>query len=125
MDYEVVVRPLAEEDGGGWLAEVPDLPGCVSDGETPEEAVRNVQDAIQEWMAAAKEAGREVPQAETPRASTDAGGRASGRITIRVPKSLHAQLARGARAEGVSINQYILYLVAAGQARLTRMRTRP
>lgn len=60
--YPLVVRPLAREDGGGWLAEVPDLPGCMSDGETPQEAVAHVQDAITCWIEAAQEDGRPVPQ---------------------------------------------------------------
>ena len=49
LRYTVVVAPLAEEDGGGYLTRVPDLPGCMSDGDTPEEAVTNVQDAIAAW----------------------------------------------------------------------------
>lgn len=61
LDYRVVIEPLSEEDGGGYFATVPDLPGCMSDGETPEEAVANVQDAILSWIEAATELGREVP----------------------------------------------------------------
>jgi len=64
-EYTIRLRPLTDEEGGGWLAEVPDLPGCMSDGETPEEAAHNVQDAIQEWMAAAREMGREIPSPST------------------------------------------------------------
>jgi predicted RNase H-like HicB family nuclease len=61
-DYLLTVRPLDEEDGGGFLAEVPDLPGCMSDGETPQEAVTNVLDAIASWIEAAEEQGRPVPK---------------------------------------------------------------
>lgn len=61
LDYRVVIEPLSQEDGGGYFATVPDLPGCMSDGETPEEAVANVQDAILSWIEAATELGREVP----------------------------------------------------------------
>ena len=43
----VVITPLTAEDGGGFAATVPDLPGCMSDGETPEEALGNVRDAIE------------------------------------------------------------------------------
>ncbi len=57
----ISLKPLAAEDGGGWLAEVPDLPGCMSDGETPQEAVENVMDAIACWIEAAEEDGRLVP----------------------------------------------------------------
>ena len=49
-------------DGGGWLAEVPELPGCMSDGESPQEAVENVMDAIACWIEAAEEDGRPAPQ---------------------------------------------------------------
>lgn len=60
-DYEIHIRPLSEEEGGGYLATVPELPGCKSDGETPQEALENVFDAIGCWIEAAREMGREVP----------------------------------------------------------------
>ena len=52
MDYSIVIVPLSEEDGGGWMGYAPDLPGCMSDGETPEEAAANTRDAIAEWLDA-------------------------------------------------------------------------
>lgn len=61
LEYPVIVSPLSPEDGGGFLATVPDLPGCMSDGETPEEAIANVQDAIAVWVEAAGEMGRAIP----------------------------------------------------------------
>ena len=60
-DYVVQVSPLSHEDGGGFLAVVPDLPGCMSDGGTPEEALRNAYDAAESWMEAALELGRAIP----------------------------------------------------------------
>jgi len=60
-EYPVVLRPLSPEDGGGWIALVPDLPGCMSDGESADEALRNVNDAIEEWKDAAARLGRPVP----------------------------------------------------------------
>lgn len=60
-DYPVVIEPLPTEDGGGWLATVPDLPGCMSDGGTREEAARNVGDAIGAWIEEARALGRVVP----------------------------------------------------------------
>jgi predicted RNase H-like HicB family nuclease len=62
QDYEIRIRPLSEDDGGGFIAEVPELPGCMSDGETPQEALENVFDAIACWMEAAREMGRKVPE---------------------------------------------------------------
>jgi len=62
QEYEVVIRPLSDEDGGGFLATVSELPGCMSDGETPQEALDNVYDAIVCWMEAAREMGRQVPE---------------------------------------------------------------
>lgn len=60
-NYKIVVSPLADEDGGGYLATVAELPGCVSDGDTPEEAEQNAADAIVAWIATAEAMGREVP----------------------------------------------------------------
>ena len=62
LAYRIVIEPLSKDDGGGYFATVPDLPGCMSDGETPEDALLNVQDALQCWIEAARELGRDVPQ---------------------------------------------------------------
>ena len=61
LAYSIVVEPLPPEEGGGFVATVPDLPGCMSDGETPEEALVNVQDAIAAWIEAAHDLGHVVP----------------------------------------------------------------
>ncbi len=60
-DYPVVIEPLPAEEGGGFVATVPDLPGCMSDGGTREEAVRNIEDAIAAWIEEARALGRPVP----------------------------------------------------------------
>ena len=60
--YKIVVEPLSSEDGGGFLAVVPELPGCMSDGETEAEAVTNVQDAIAAWIALTVSKGQEPPK---------------------------------------------------------------
>ena len=62
LEYPVRIEPLSPEDGGGYLATVPDLPGCMSDGDTPGEALLNVQDAIMCWIDAARELKMEVPR---------------------------------------------------------------
>ncbi len=60
--YSIVVARLNADDGGGYVAFVPDLHGCMSDGETPEEAFSNARQAIQEWIETAREVGRPVPE---------------------------------------------------------------
>jgi predicted RNase H-like HicB family nuclease len=62
LDYPVMIEPLDAQDGSGFLATVPDLPGCMSDGETPEEALANVRDAIAAWIEEARALGRPVPK---------------------------------------------------------------
>lgn len=53
-DYPHLIQSLSREDGGGYLITFPDLPGCMSDGDTPEEALENGKDAFQGWIAAAE-----------------------------------------------------------------------
>jgi len=60
LKYPHAVRPLSAEDGGGYLVEFPDLPGCMSDGETVEEAIRNGHDAVRCWIAAMRQARRPI-----------------------------------------------------------------
>lgn len=105
-DYSIEVRPLTEEEGGGFLATFPDLPGCMADGETPEEAVIEAKDAFECWMEAQKEWGREYPR------PTVSG--MSGKFVQRLPKSLHAKLVKRAKQEGVSLNTLVLALIAEG-----------
>lgn len=61
-DYPFFVSPLAKEDGRGFLISFPDLPGCISDGETPEEAIQNGYDAARAWLETAKEFDDPIPQ---------------------------------------------------------------
>ncbi len=60
-DYPVQIAPLTADEGGGFAAYVPDLPGCMSDGDTPEAALANAYAAIESWIEAAEELGRPVP----------------------------------------------------------------
>ena len=66
LEYAVRIERLADSDGGGYLAIVPDLPGCMSDGVTPEEALKNVQEAIASWIESAKEWKQEIPEPASP-----------------------------------------------------------
>jgi antitoxin HicB len=60
-DYSILLQKIKPEDGGGWLATVSELPGCMSDGDTQHDAVDNVQGAISAWIIAAKRRGQQIP----------------------------------------------------------------
>ena len=106
-DYPIIIRPLSQEEGGGYLAEVPDLPGCIADGQTIEEALHDVESAIVSWIETAKEFNDPIPR---PSVATNY----SGQWRIRVPKHLHAALALQAKEEGVSLNMLAATLLAEG-----------
>lgn len=107
-DYPFTIRPLSKEEGGGYLIGFPDLPGCIADGDTIEEAIANGIDAVDSWIVTAQEFGDFVP---APDVSTK---KYSGQWRIRVPKHLHAMLALQAKEEGVSLNMFAATLLAAG-----------
>ena len=104
LRYPFEMRQLPEEEGGGYLISFPDLPGCISDGETIEEAIRNGIDAVNSWIATAEEFNDPVPE--------PGSGHASGRFVQRIPKSLHARLSARAKQEGVSMNALVTAIIA-------------
>jgi len=107
MEYPFEIRPLMKDEGGGYLITFPDLPGCMSDGETVAEAIENGKDAMCCWLTVAREDGDPIPE---PMKSH------SGQYVQRLPKSLHTRLAALARAEGTSMNQLALTYITEGVA---------
>lgn len=105
IEYPFEIRPLPKREGGGYSISFPDLPGCWSDGATPEEAIENGRDAMRSWLAVAEEHDDAVPKPS---------GAVSGRFVQRVPRYLHAQLIARARSEGVSLNTLVVSLVSQG-----------
>lgn len=101
-----LVEDLTE---GGYAVTFPELPGCVTCGETLEEAVANAQDAKRAWLEAAVEEGISI-------AEPDSLERYSGQFKLRMPKSLHRSLSEHSRREGISMNQYCLYLLSKNDA---------
>ena len=65
MLYKVKIEPVSAEDGGGFFATVPALPGCLSDGDSEQEARANIADAIECWLEAAKEMNCVIPEQDT------------------------------------------------------------
>ena len=112
--YAHIVSPLSEADGGGLLITFPDLPGCMSDGETVAEAIKNGRDAFESWVSARTDAGKPVPE---PAYRPETTPSVSGRFVTRLPKSIHAKLAERAKAEGVSLNTLVLAFIAEGLGR--------
>lgn len=62
QEYQITIRPLTEDEGGGFFAEVPDLPGCHTDGKTPQEALTNLYDAFAEWIDSMRRMDAPIPQ---------------------------------------------------------------
>jgi len=101
--YVRMIIPNAEE--GGYLAEVLELPGCVTDGDTPEEAYRNLEEAMGGWIKASLDTNRPVPD--------PVGGREySGHFPLRMSTELHRAAALRAMQEGVSLNHWIARAIA-------------
>lgn len=102
--YVHMIVPNAEE--GGYLAEVLELPGCISEGDTPEEAYRNLEEAMAGWIAASLETNRPIPEPVGDREY-------SGHFPLRMSTELHRAAALRAMQEGVSLNQWITSAITA------------
>src|SRR3990167_7787417 len=105
--YPIEVFWSDEDDG--YIAVVPDLPGCNAWGKTEADAIREAHDAVAAWIKAARNMKRPIPKPSQPADELAY----SGKFLMRVPKRLHAEMARAAKAQGVSLNQYVLYLLTA------------
>ena len=108
--YPFEIRPLSEEEGGGFLISFTDFSECISDGETIAEAVENGLDALQETIAALESLNMPVPE-------PGSGGSYSGKFMQRVPKSIHARLVMRAKQEGVSMNALVTSILAESLGR--------
>ena len=97
LPYTIELRRDPDE---GWFVQVKELRGCMSQGETREEALAMIQEAMEAWLEVALEDKLPIPE---PKAEEEY----SGKFVVRVPKSLHQELVERAAREGVSLNQYI------------------
>ena len=109
-NYPFALRCLTDAEGGGFLIEFPDLPGCVSDGETIQAAIQNGIDALSCWIDAAKKSGKSIPQPGSFESQ-------SGKWLQRAPKSLHYRLIEQAKEEGVSLNTLIIAMLSEALGR--------
>ena len=98
---------MHSDPDGGYVAEIEELPGCMTQDETIDEALKAIEDARQLWIKTAYEEGQDIP---LPRDIEEC----SGKFIVRIPRSLHRNLVRAAKREGISLNQYVTSLLAAG-----------
>jgi len=108
MKYRIHIVYSAEDEG--YIATVPELPGCSAFGETIDLAAQEIRVAADAWLATAKELKREIPAPSVVRPY-------SGRLLLRMPSELHRSLDEIATDAGVSLNQYIVYLLARALGR--------
>jgi antitoxin HicB len=109
---------ITREDETTWFARVLELPGCMTEGNTPEEAADMIQDALASWLTVALEDGRPIPEPQAAEAY-------SGRFVVRVPRTLHQQLVEAAKQEGVSLNQLINVALAGRVVRPVTPKAKP
>lgn len=108
LNYYLELKyPLSviQEDDASYFVEYPDLKGCFSTGDSLDEAVHQALDAKKAWLETALEENIIIPEPKTL-------NEFSGNFKLRMPKSLHKSLADGAKEEGVSMNQYCVYLLS-------------
>ena len=105
LPYRIEI--IREQEEGGYVLHCPELSGCITCGETIQEGLEMLQDAKKCWFTACLEDGVSIPE---PARLEDY----SGQFKLRLPKSLHKQLAQRSSEEGVSMNQYCVYLLSKG-----------
>ena len=106
LPYRLEIVP--DKKDGGYAARFPELPGCLTCADTMEELLKMAEDAKKTWIEASLEDGTPIPEPEDKKYS--------GQFKLRLPKSLHHLLADHAKQEGLSMNQYCLYLLARNDA---------
>ena len=103
MNYRMEI--VEDKDEGGFVVTFPELPGCITCGETIEAAVTNAIDTNKAWLEAAIEEGLDIYE-------PDSLEEYSGQFKLRIPRSLHRSLAEHSKREGISMNQYCVYLLS-------------
>lgn len=97
LPYTIELKQDAED---GWFVRVKELPGCMSQGDSADEALAMIREAMQGWLTVALEQHMTIPEPQNAE-------KFSGKFVVRLPRSLHRDLAQRAQEEGVSLNQYV------------------
>jgi RNA polymerase sigma-B factor len=112
LPYGVAVKSEREGEQTCWSATVEELPGCTVRAETPDEAVELLRPAMEQWLQAALAEDREIPLPGGETAKRRSSSSHSGRFLVRMPGALHAQLARAAEREQLSLNRFVTKVLA-------------
>ncbi len=112
-NYRKTVFPYTNKNGNiSWVVEFPDLPGCTAVGESEAEALLEAKTACELWLDEYYEEHQSYP---TPKETCTSF---SGRLVLRLPKTLHKEIAIQAEEEGVSLNTLIISLISQNYGKL-------
>jgi predicted RNase H-like HicB family nuclease len=106
MNLNYKIEVVEDKEEGGYAFNCPDLQGCITCADTLQEGFKLIEDAKRSWFTACLEDSIPIPE---PNRLEDY----SGQFKLRIPKSLHKMLAERSRLEGISMNQYCLYLLSS------------
>lgn len=107
---EILKRPyqrvlIPDEESGTFTALIAEFPGCITEGNTPGEAYRSLEEAAESWLEAALESGVPIPEPESE-------SEYSGKVVLRMPRSTHRRAAQAAARDGVSLNTFLVSAVS-------------
>ncbi len=104
LPYNIILEKWDDGEGPYWVARIVELPHCLIHGDTPEEAVAEIEEVKRDWIESSLERGLKIPE--------PIRHKHSGQIRLRIPPSLHRLLSDRAAVEGVSLNQYMTTALA-------------
>lgn len=113
MNLNYKIEVIVDEHEGGYVLSIPELKGCMTCADILDKGMELIKDAKKQWIMAALESNYEIPE---PNNYEDY----SGQFKLRLPKSLHKELAERSKKEGISMNQYCLYLLSKNSGYSTK-----
>lgn len=108
--YSITINKLDDSIGGGWLISVPELPGCVCQGRTVEEALSNIDAIVEVWVKSEKKRGHQIPPPQIKKVENEY----DGKLVLSIPQKLHRELAIKAESENINLNELITFLLTKG-----------
>lgn len=110
MNQNYKIEVVKEDSENGYILSIPELKGCITCADDISEGMELIEDAKKEWIKAAIESKFEIPEPNSIE-------KYSGQFKLRIPKSLHMELAEKSKREGISMNQYCLYLLSKNSSK--------